>query len=257
MPPVEEIQNRVGAYIAWLRDRTRLRAVAGDWVEITTPYLDKHNDFIQIYAKRRDGGYLLTDDGFTLRELEQSGCSISSPKRRAILETTMRGFGLREEDDALTVHATEHDFAVRKHMLIQGMLAIGDMFYLAQPTVVTLFLEQVAGWLSENRVRFSQNVKLTGRSGYDHVFDFLVPKSEAQPERLMKAFNIPDKNAAESMILAWVDTKEARPEESQAYAFLNDAERAAPASVVDALEKYEIVPVLWSRRTDYQSALVN
>ena len=32
-----------------------------DWVEITTPYLDRHNDFLQIYTKRQDCGSILTE----------------------------------------------------------------------------------------------------------------------------------------------------------------------------------------------------
>ena len=54
----DEIQSLLDQYWAWLRDRTSLRE-AGDWVEITTPYLDHHNDCLQIYAKRSNGGFEL------------------------------------------------------------------------------------------------------------------------------------------------------------------------------------------------------
>ena len=53
-----------------------------DWVEITTPYLDRHNDFLQIYTKRQDCGSILTDDGYRLAGWEQSGCTIDSPRRQ-------------------------------------------------------------------------------------------------------------------------------------------------------------------------------
>ena len=54
---IEEIQKHIDDYVRWLRDKTTLREIK-EWVEITTPYLDRHNDYIQIYAKRNDGGYL-------------------------------------------------------------------------------------------------------------------------------------------------------------------------------------------------------
>jgi len=41
----------------WLKGKTTLREVNGSWVEITTPYLDRHNDALQIYARAEDGGY--------------------------------------------------------------------------------------------------------------------------------------------------------------------------------------------------------
>ena len=50
------------ATLGWLRDNTILRQME-DWVEITTPYVDRHNDRLQIYAKRQQEGYVLTDDG--------------------------------------------------------------------------------------------------------------------------------------------------------------------------------------------------
>jgi len=59
------IQPWIDKYVAWLKDKTSLRQLE-DWIEITTPYLDRHNDHLQIYAKRLNGGYLLTDDGYVL-----------------------------------------------------------------------------------------------------------------------------------------------------------------------------------------------
>ena len=45
----EEIQSLLDRYWGWLRDKTTIRQMH-DWVEITTPYLDRHNDRLQIYA---------------------------------------------------------------------------------------------------------------------------------------------------------------------------------------------------------------
>ena len=49
-------------------------------VEITTPYLDRNNDYLQIYAQRA-GFVFLTDDGLTIGDLEQTG-ALNSPKRQ-------------------------------------------------------------------------------------------------------------------------------------------------------------------------------
>ncbi|NCO39084.1 MAG: hypothetical protein AUJ96_21550 [Armatimonadetes bacterium CG2_30_66_41] len=57
------------------------------------------------------------------------------------------------------------------------------------------------------------------------------------------------------MTFAWIDTREVRPPESQAYAFLNDAERPVPSGVIDALRSYEVAPVPWSQRDEVRLAL--
>jgi hypothetical protein len=62
MTTVQEIEKLLSDYRAWLKDKTTLREVNDSWVEITTPYLDRHNDALQIYARAEDGGYILTDD---------------------------------------------------------------------------------------------------------------------------------------------------------------------------------------------------
>ena len=48
---IQEIDRLLNDYIAWLKDKTVLRQI-DNWVEITTPYLDRHNDYIQIYAQK-------------------------------------------------------------------------------------------------------------------------------------------------------------------------------------------------------------
>ena len=60
---IQDVQELLERYSTWLRNRTHLREI-GDHIEITTPYLDRHNDYLQIYAKRANGGFLLTDDGY-------------------------------------------------------------------------------------------------------------------------------------------------------------------------------------------------
>ena len=78
---IREIQILIDNYYAWLKDQTVLHQI-DQWVEITTPYLDRHNDYLQIYVKESNGGFVLTDDGYTIEDLAQSGCNLDSPKRQ-------------------------------------------------------------------------------------------------------------------------------------------------------------------------------
>jgi len=244
---IQDIEKLLNDYVAWLREKTILREIAGS-VEITTPYLDRHNDYVQIYAKRVNGSYLLTDDGNTIDDLEQSGCRLQSPKRQDLLKMTLNGFGVQLHANALEVHASPDNFALRKHNLVQSILAVNDMFYLAAPTITSLFYEDVVAWFDLNEIRYTPKVKFTGKSGFDHLFDFVIPKSRHQPERIVKAINRPNKDTAQSILWAWGDSKENRPMESRAFAFLNDSEQAVSPSVVDALRNYDVRPILWSKR---------
>jgi hypothetical protein len=251
---IEEIQRLLDAYHTWLKDKTVLRQI-DEWIEITTPYLDRHNDYIQIYAKKTNGGFVLTDDGYTINDLEQSGCKLQSPKRQELLKMALNGFGVQQRDNALAVHASPDNFALRKHNLVQAMLAVNDMFYLAVPMVASLFYEDVVAWLDVHDVRYTPKVKFTGKTGYDHLFDFVIPKSRQQPERIIQTINRPSRDTAQAVVLSWIDTKEVRSADSRAYALLNDAEQAVSPSVLDALRSYDVRPVSWSQRESVREEL--
>jgi len=252
---IDEVQRLLDQYQAWLKDKTSLRQVR-DCVEITTPYLDRHNDYLQIYAKRQNDGFLLTDDSYVVEDLKRSGCKLESPKRKKLLESTLNGFGVALQVAALEVHATPDNFALRKHNLVQAMLAVNDLFYLATPMVTSLFYEDVMAWLELNEIRYTPKIKFTGTSGYDHLFDFVIPKSRIQPERIVRAINRPNRDAAQAMVFSWIDTREVRASNSRAYAVLNDAGRAVSSDVVDALRSYNVNPVLWTQRDDIREEFV-
>ena len=57
------------------------------------------------------------------------------------------------------------------------------------------------------------------------------------------------------MAFSWIDTKDVRPPDSKAYAFLNDSEQAISTPVIDALYNYEVNPILWSKREEVRQDL--
>ena len=248
------IQQLIDQYWAWLKDRTILREVNG-WVEITTPHLDRHNDYIQIYAQREGESITLTDDGYVLDDLEISGCNIDTPKRQALLDLTLKGFGVRHTRGRLEVTASPENFPLQKHNLIQAMLAVNDLFYLATPMVSNLFFEDVVSWLDQSDIRYTPKIKLPGRSGYDYVFDFVIPKSRQQPERILNAITQPSRQTATLFVFAWSDTRENRSPDSRAYALLNDTEHRVAEPVLHALREYDIRPIAWSERERAMSEL--
>lgn len=254
---MRNIKKLLDEYYDWLKDKTILKQLQDDYLEITTPYIDRHNDYIQIYLKKDNEGFVLTDDSYTIRDLEQDGCSLASEKRQQILSLALNGFGVqKDENNALLVKASLENFALKKHSLIQAILAVNDLFYLAAPHVSSLFFEDVRSWLEQEDIRYSERVSFIGHSGFNRNFDFLIPKSKQQPERIIKLINRPDRNNADALVMSWLDTKDVRPVGSRAFAFINDNERKVQNDIEDALKSYAIQPVLWSQRNTVRDLLV-
>lgn len=240
-------ERLVQDYLQWLRSHVKVRE-DGDWTEITTPYLDRHNDFLQIYLKRQGEDLLLTDGGWTLEDLAMGGCDLGSPRRAALLKSTLQGLGVDLVDGALQVVAGPRTAAARKHMLLQAMMAVNDMFYLARPHVESMFHEDVAAWLKENDIPAAARLKVTGMSKLDYHFDFIIPGTRKRPETLMEVIASPEVQRAKLLAFAWVDTQPVREEGARALAMLNDQEKPVRKPVLDTLRTYGVLPVPWSER---------
>ena len=249
----QDVKQLVAGYFTWLKDETHVSIADGDeeCVVISTPHLDRHNDFLDILVERRDGGYELSDDGYVLADLKASGCPIDTPKRRKLFEEILRGFGVQIEHGVLRTTANKENFSSRKHSLLQAMLAVNDMFFTATPQVKSFFLDEVRAWMKENNIPFIEGANFIGRSGFRHRFEFAIPAFQDRPERYVQTINNPDRQAALNIITAWEDTQLARPAGASAYVFLNDrVSETIQDTVLDALSEYGITPVIWSARQE-------
>ena len=250
----KECQDLITAYTNWLRQKIAVEEI-DEFCEITTPFLDRHNDSLQIYVKRSNGGLLLTDDAYTIKDLRMSGCEFNTKKRRQMLHAVLNGFGVRLQGEELVVEAQPENFPQKKHNLLQAMMAINDLFVLSAPMVTSLFREDVEKFLKAHEVRFTPAVKFTGKSGYDHLFDFVIPASRVKPERIIRTINRPNRQNVINLVFAWSDTKEVRSPDSAAYGVLNDTEQSLSPDVLGALKQYGVKSILWSKREDYVEEL--
>jgi hypothetical protein len=244
-----ECQELINSYLEWLKKGLSVDAL-GTACELTTPFLDRHNDQLQVYAAKKNGNIMLSDDGYILSDLRATGLEFNTPKRQLILQSVLNGLGVHLENNQLVVEASVSNLGQRLHSLIQAMLALNDMFVMAEPRVASFFWEDVRQFLELHDVRYSPRVKIAGKSGYDHAIDFLIPKSKTRPERLAQAINAPSKNTIGNYLFLLTDTRGNRGDETEAFAFLNDRDREVGGDVIEALDAYGVVPALWSKRDE-------
>lgn len=251
-------EKMIDDYLEWLRSELSMELLEdGSGVELTTPFLDRHNDHLQIYVCSNNGSVQLSDDGYILKDLEMSGFELNSQKRKAMLQSTLNGFGVSEKKGKLIIETSRQQAGKSLHSLIQSMLAVNDLFIMARPHVKSLFWEDVSDFLFSNDIRFTSRVKLPGRTGYDHEIDFLIPKSKSQPDRTIKVINNPDKGSIMSCLFAFSDIAKMRSDPILSVAFLNDAAKTISAESLKALKQYNVTPITWSTRNSYIELLTS
>ncbi len=241
-----DIEKLINAYVDWLKSEISI-AKCGEHFEITSPYLDRNNDYLQIYIKQSDNGTIyLTDDGYILSSLASEGMSITG-SRKALLDSILRKYGVVLYDNTLTIKASMRDFAQKKHFLLQAMLTVDDMFMASQNRVASFFLEDIHEFFTQNDIFYTDNVQFTGTSGFIHTYDYVLQRSKTKPERLCRALNSPTKTNVTNILFGWEDTRAMRHDDSKLIVFIND-ENKISSGVIESLENYDAATILWSER---------
>lgn len=241
-------------YLIWLKQKINYKEING-YFEVTTPFVNHINDHIQFYLKRDDRDRIfMTDDGDTINNLEMAGVDVSTSARQKELQSILNGFGVMLKGNILTTLATPATFPMRKHNFIQAILSVDDLFIVASPKVETFFLEDVTNFLQQNKIRFSPNIILQGKSSFQHKFDFLIPSSSKAPERIIKAVASPKKQNIIAQLFAFEDTKQAR--DNEGIIILNDLEKEVAPEVLQAIEEYGINDFSWKNKEKWLDRLV-
>ncbi|HJA31783.1 MAG TPA: DUF1829 domain-containing protein [Candidatus Eisenbergiella pullicola] len=240
-----DIQSLLDNYINWLKSEITFSQI-GEYYEITTPFLDPSNDYLQIYVKQEGADIFFSDDSNTIRNLELNGLSFT-PKRKNQLAFIANQFGVALNGDELVAKAPIKEFPQKKHMFVQTMLRISDMYMTSQNRVTSFFLDDVTTFFKEKDIYATENVSFFGKSGYNHVYDFLFPRSRTMPERLCNLINNPNKTNINSTLFAWLDTRQTRKKDSQLLLLIND-ENKVSEEALDAAHNYDVSIIKWSER---------
>jgi len=250
------VDTILDSYLSWIKNEVSAQLLEGAVTELTTPFLDRHNDHLQIYAEQESPDiYLLTDDGYIISELKSSGVERRGRRREELLNQILSGYGVTIEGTELQTRATGRDLGQRVHNLIQAMLSVDDMFILAQPTVSSVFLEDVAKFLDDRDIRYISRAKFSGKSGFDHLVDFVVPRSRVAPERVVQVVNTPRRDRVANLLFAVNDIRPTRGQGTDYYAIVNDEKQGLNQEITHALREYEVTAYPWSRRDELAVAL--
>lgn len=240
-----DIQKLITEYAEWLKREITFEKI-GEYYEITTPYLDNANDYLQIYVRQEGNEIYFTDDAYTINNLKMNGVQFKGPRKER-LNRILSQYGIDLKGDELVAKVPVHAFPQKKHMFVQAMLRVDDMFALSRARVASYFLDDVQTYFDQQDIFYSDNVQFVGKSGFSHNYDFLLQRSKNKPERLCQAVNNPNKSNMGNIIFKWNDTKPSRKEDSQLIVLLNDDNNIA-RGVEEAFKNYDVKVVRWSNR---------
>jgi len=246
------IEKLINDYYKFLRDRTALITDTGtDWAVISTPFIGAFNDYIEIYVKKNMDSIILSDDGITIKNLDLQGVSVNiSQKRKEILDKVLLTYGIKNNSNEFIVEATEANFAQKKHNLLMAISEVNDMYMLSNPSVSSIFKEDVKTFLDEQEIIYTPQFISRGRTGLEFTFDFQI--AHKNKEIVIKSFNSLSKMNVPNFLFTWDDVKSVREQVSNknliGLAFVNDTEKKIETEYIEALKSRNAECILWSER---------
>lgn len=240
-----DIQNYIDSYIDWLKNEITFNKI-GEYYEITAPFLDNDSDYLQFYVRFDGNEVFFTDDGYTINSLESTGLKIT-PIRRKQLTNIIKQYGVSLDKMELTLRAHASDFAQKKHLFIQCMLRVSDLYLTSRTKIATFFLDDILNFFQQNEIYCMENVQFTGKSGFTHNYDFAIQRSRTKPERLCFAINNPTTTSMKNALFTWDDTRPSRRPDSELIILLNDSNRIAKG-IEEGFANYNVSTIRWSER---------
>jgi len=247
------IEDCISQYYDWLKNNTFINTnMDSEWVSVTTPFLGLYNDPIEIYIKRENDKYILSDDGATIKGLDLLGANIShSPKRKEWLSYVLQNYGIKLDGcNELTVNADNTNFAQKKHGLISAIAEISDMEVTAKHMVSSLFKDDVKQLLDEQNLIYTPQFITKGSTGLEFTFDFQI--AGRTKEMMIKSFNSLNKINVPNFLFSLEDIRPIRERNSGkellSLAIVNDEDKEIKPEYIMALQSKDTDVIYWSQR---------
>ena len=244
-------------YLNWVNKSFSYEQLNNNIIRIDTPFLDNFSDEVVIYAIPKPNNFIkLTDDGWTIDNLESQGIYIHrSQKRKRLLETQLKMYGVNLNNDELTISIDITDFPIAKHRLLQAILFVNDMFMLSNNNTKNIFIEDMDKYFFDNNIRVLKNASFVGESGLTHKFDYSIPGlGKKIPDKLIKILSGGNNDVFAKAIVTDVEQTKAElnGKNTVFYTFINDQKNDKKIEIrndiLNLFNNSNIHPVLYSDR---------
>lgn len=249
----QEREEIISSCLEWLKEGFAVQALGGAY-EVTTPFLDRRNDHIQIYVSKQDDGFIISDDGNTVSDMAEGGFNLKLDSKTKLLNHTIHGYGVIQDNKVLRLEAEHSNLGQRMNFMIQAIMALNNIMPVpAVPvkSLMSLFRRRVIETLSAQGFQHQPKVPALGISGYKHQMETITRPDEPPTTLYFKAFYTPDKRSVSRFLFKLHDIYTGEAEIQKSVAVLNNEEKQVSERELAALEKYGVVPALWTWREDF------
>src|SRR5699024_3772260 len=237
-------------YDDWNRKNIILKDF-NEFIEIQTPFVDMHNDFIHLYFSKTNEKYIISEDGHTLSELSMLGIDVTNTKKRKdYFYKKLRIFGVIVDENTKELYVSFDnlsDYPQKQHNLIQCIIHISDMLITSRNNVISIFTEEVKNFFDESDIIYTPDLGFNRKSGNQQNFDFVIPHRKDTKEKIINAVNAPSSQNYQNTLFPFVDIKDLRTD-SEFFVLANDNKEPISNTFNKSLNNYGVKVLPWSNK---------
>lgn len=240
----------INDYSRWLHTKpSSIRDSQTGWTSMPTPFLGLFNDHLELFVKEDEDSITLSDDGMTLWNAETVGLNINEPEQKKLLDRIIAKYKVNlDHEGNLDVKVDKDKFEQGKYCLLMTMSAINDMTSQGS----SIFQKNVRMLMMDEKVNAVPQMQIKGRSGIDFIFDYVVPRPDA--EFLVQAVGNLNKSNLATFILGMEEVKDSRrlisDKDIRGLLIVNDLEKTVHKELLQALINRKLDYMLWSKKEE-------
>ncbi|PTE89043.1 hypothetical protein BUY89_14390, partial [Staphylococcus equorum] len=194
---------------------------------------------------------ILTDDGYTMYNLENDGVYINKSKqRKRLFEEHISAYGVQfnNKSEEVYIETSYNKFDESKHRLLQCLIFLSDMYILANHKVQNVFSEDVAEKLDNHEIAYNRDMSIVGPTGMSHNFDFVISAKKHEKEKFINAISTPNNTMIiKSKVTDTLQAKKIKRHRPNQFIFvLNDSKQSINQENIDFLNESGIDTVNYS-----------
>lgn len=209
-----EIEAITADWLKFLRQSYNFKIVDDNHINVVTPLTDAFDDGITIMISKHNQEYTVSDQGYTLWNLESRGINISKgSQRQKIVNSVIRTENVKlSKEKVIFKTGLKGQIPQMIFDVTQAIIKVGNLGLTNFNRVKTMFSDDVKNYFQANNSHFNfiTGMSLQGKSGLSYTIDYLFWANGAS--KATKVSSSLAKNNVEQLLGIWYDTEIIRRE---------------------------------------------
>lgn len=245
-----DTQKLLDSYYNWLIKGYTVNKLDDNTSEIVTPFLDSINDNIYIYVTKLSNGKIqLTDDGYTLNNLELMGVELTSTRNK-IIDSIRKLYNIDLIQDQLSIVGNEADFPIMKFNLISAINRIDSLSLTKRDNITSIFRDEVVSYFKEHDFGGVSDHPLHGASGLSYKIPYVIPNQNDRPYRIFETTSELSKNIMMQQAYEYTDIQKTGFTDSIEFFLIHKKSSSISSDVKNIAKDAEINILPWENKNE-------